>query len=79
MFSFSGTSQRKVQIVPKKEFTIQFNADVNHSLPWSFKPLQQEVNVLPGEKVLAFYEATNNSDEPLIGNHLYSNIEFLLF
>jgi cytochrome c oxidase assembly protein subunit 11 len=68
----TGVNKRQVKIVPKKEFTIQFSADVNHTLPWSFKPLQQEVNVLPGEKVLAFYEATNHGDEPLIGIATYN-------
>jgi len=41
-------------------------------LPWSFTPQQREVRVLPGETALAFYTATNNSSEDIIGVATYS-------
>ena len=41
-------------------------------LPWKFVPQQREVRVLPGETALAFYTATNKSDEDIIGVATYS-------
>lgn len=49
-----------------------FNASVSDVLPWKFVPQQREVRVLPGETALAFYTATNNSDQDIIGVATYS-------
>jgi len=45
---------------------------VNEHLPWQFTPLQTSMRVIPGEPVLAFYLATNNSDEPIVGVATYN-------
>lgn len=60
--------------IPQSErrIKVQFNADSSDNLPWSFSPQQKEVNVLPGETALAFYTATNNSDEDIIGIATYN-------
>jgi len=55
------------QVTKAREITIKFAAHVNDNLPWSFIPTQDRVEVVPGETVLAFYEATNKTDQPLIG------------
>ena len=55
-----------------KRVRVRFNADASDSLPWSFTPQQKEVSVLPGETALAFYTATNNSDEPIVGIATYN-------
>lgn len=49
-----------------------FNASVSDVLPWKFVPQQREVRVLPGETALAFYTATNKSDQDIIGVATYS-------
>lgn len=41
-------------------------------LEWKFTPQQREVRVLPGETALAFYTATNMSNEDIIGVATYS-------
>ena len=41
-------------------------------MPWKFTSQQREVRVLPGETALAFYTATNKSDEDIIGVATYS-------
>ncbi|MEE2746466.1 MAG: cytochrome c oxidase assembly protein [Pseudomonadota bacterium] len=46
---------------------IRFDSNVNSKLPWRFKPVQREIKVRLGEQVLAFYEATNLSNEPVVG------------
>ena len=51
---------------------VTFNTDVSGNLPWSFKPVQKHVTVLAGQTSLAFFEATNHSDEPIIGVATYN-------
>lgn len=51
---------------------VQFNASVSDVLPWKFVPQQREVSVYPGETALAFYKATNNGDQDIIGVATYS-------
>ncbi|KAI9856791.1 MAG: Cytochrome c oxidase assembly protein cox11, mitochondrial [Vezdaea acicularis] len=55
-----------------KRLRVSFNGSVSATLPWSFTPQQREVRVLPGETALAFYTATNNSAEDIIGVATYS-------
>lgn len=50
-----------------KEWTVTFAGQVTDGIPWKFYPLQPSVDVYPGETVLAFYRATNTSDEPILG------------
>lgn len=51
---------------------VTFNSSVSDVLPWKFTPQQREVSVLPGETALAFYTATNTSDQDIIGVATYS-------
>lgn len=55
-----------------RRLRITFNGSVSDVLPWKFTPQQREVRVLPGETALAFYTATNKSDEDIIGVATYS-------
>lgn len=72
---YGGTTQ--VAIAPTGDIRnryvrVQFNADVNPSLPWRFVPLQKEVTVRAGEVGLAFYQAENLSDKPIRGMAVYN-------
>ncbi|KAK3090343.1 hypothetical protein FSP39_011063 [Pinctada imbricata] len=58
----------------ERELTIQFNADVDSSMRWNFRPQQTEVKVRSGETALAFYTAMNPADKPIIGISTYSVI-----
>jgi len=55
-----------------RRIKVSFSASTSDSLPWSFRPLQREVSVLPGETTLAFYKARNKSDEDIIGIATYN-------
>eukprot|EP01128_Nolandella_sp_AFSM9_P008591 TRINITY_DN5279_c0_g1_i1.p1 TRINITY_DN5279_c0_g1~~TRINITY_DN5279_c0_g1_i1.p1 ORF type:complete len:304 (+),score=76.55 TRINITY_DN5279_c0_g1_i1:142-1053(+) len=55
----------------KKEFTVNFRSQSNTSLPWLFTPMQDSIDLYPGETGLAFFTATNVSDEPIIGVATY--------
>ncbi|KAL8438457.1 hypothetical protein Efla_002207 [Eimeria flavescens] len=49
--------------------TIDFASHCN--LPWTFRPLQRQIKVSPGESALAFYRAKNLTSKPIIGMSLY--------
>ena len=50
-----------------KIMTIRFDANVAPGLPWTFAPEQTTTKVKIGENTLAFYRATNTSDQPVRG------------
>lgn len=73
---FGGTPRvgAEVKAVPEsdKTITVYFDANVNASLPWKFRPVQRQVRVKGGETVLAFYRATNDSQGPLTGTATFN-------
>ncbi|MDO5604943.1 MAG: cytochrome c oxidase assembly protein [Paracoccus sp. (in: a-proteobacteria)] len=52
--------------------TIRFDANTDANLPWTFRPMQREMTVRIGENAMAFYEAVNNSDQPVTGRASYN-------
>lgn len=65
-------SARLQPVTSSRRLRITFNGSVSDVMPWKFTPQQREVRVLPGETALAFYTATNKSDEDIIGVATYS-------
>lgn len=55
-----------------KRIRVTFNADHSDALPWSFKPSQEEIYVLPGETALAFYKAHNKGNKDITGIATYN-------
>ncbi len=51
---------------------VQFNADINPDLPWTFAPDQVEVSLKLGDEQVAFYHAANKSSRPVTGMALYN-------
>jgi len=74
------TKTKKGQLVLDKEgkpkefrqIKVHLNSIVGDNLQWSFKPMQTPVYAIPNEPVLVFYEATNQSDTPVIGVATYN-------
>ncbi|KAK6504762.1 Cytochrome c oxidase assembly protein cox11, mitochondrial [Arthrobotrys musiformis] len=68
------TADKLVPVDPllHRRLRITFNGSVSDALQWKFTPQQREVRVLPGETALAFYTATNKSDEDIVGVATYS-------
>ncbi len=63
---YAGTPQRAAKALGKiypQTVVVRFDANVAPGLPWSFEPEQPEVEVHVGETKLAFFRATNKSDE----------------
>jgi cytochrome c oxidase assembly protein subunit 11 len=64
----TGPSDR----VLDRTIKVRFNADIASDLPWTFRPSQRDITVRIGERALAFYTATNNSDRPVTGQATYN-------
>lgn len=70
--SDSDPTSRVTPVTDARRLRITFNGSVSDIMPWKFIPQQREVRVLPGETALAFYTATNKSDDDIIGVATYS-------
>ena len=63
-FASTKTANRKI--------TVQFVANVHRDLRWKFTPLQHETTIKVGQNALAFYQAENLTDKPIIGMATYN-------
>jgi len=70
--SAEDPTARLQPVTSSRRLRVTFNGSVSDVLPWKFTPQQREVRVLPGETALAFYTATNKSDDDIIGVATYS-------
>lgn len=70
--SGSSLADKLIPQTHAQRLRITFAGATSDVLPWKFSPQQREVRVLPGETALAFYTATNVSDEDVIGVATYS-------
>jgi cytochrome c oxidase assembly protein subunit 11 len=52
--------------------TIRFDGNVDHTLPWTFAPVQQTMDVKIGDTALAFFKASNNSASPVTGRAIFN-------
>ncbi len=72
---FGGTTQRAEapsETMLERTITVRFDANVAPGFGWKFEPLQRTVEARIGENLLAFYRATNTSDQPLTGTASYN-------
>lgn len=60
------------QVILDEMITIRFDANTDPNLPWTFRPLQTEMEVPIGATAMAFYEAVNNSDHAITGRASYN-------
>lgn len=51
---------------------VRFDASLDRDMPWTFKPVEREMEVRIGESALAFYEAHNPTDHPIAGQAAYN-------
>ena len=63
-------TERKFLSVENSDKIITSRTDTD--LPWDFKPCQDQIITYPGETALAFYEATNKTDYPIVGVSTYN-------
>ena len=67
-----GSRPRPRAAAAAVQVRVAFNADVDPKLAWSFHPVQREISLPPGEERLAFYEAVNRSDRPIVGRAVFN-------
>jgi cytochrome c oxidase assembly protein subunit 11 len=72
---YGGTTQRADAApgqVFDREITVQFDANVNNGLAWRFEPVQRAMTVKVGEQHMAYYRATNITNEPVTGQAVFN-------
>lgn len=72
---FSGitdVAEAGSDVVLDQTIVIRFESAVERGMPWDFKPVQREMTVRIGETALAFYEATNPTDQVIAGTASYN-------
>ena len=72
---FGGTTQRAAAApgaVTDAVVTVRFDAATEPELGWEFRPLEQAVQVHPGEQREVFFRATNRSSETVTGSATYN-------
>ncbi|MCI4660521.1 MAG: cytochrome c oxidase assembly protein [Neomegalonema sp.] len=72
---WGGTTQQAdsaPEQMSERTVIVRFDANVNRALPWKFEPVQRQMTVHIGETGLAFYRATNNSDQPITGTAAFN-------
>ena len=62
----------KLYIDENRMVTVEFDTNINGSLPWSFSSEQHELKVHPGKITDAMFVVENQSDETIIGQAIPS-------
>jgi len=72
---FGGTTQRAASVpgrVSDAIVTVRFDATTSADLGWEFRPLEDSVQVHPGEQREVFFRAVNRSSETVTGSAIYN-------
>ncbi len=72
---YAGTTQRATKDDAKistRTVTVRFSTDVAPGLPWHFTPAQRQVTLHLGQDTLAFFDATNLSDQDYVGHATFN-------
>ena len=74
---FGGTTQkvdefRAYGVKGTRNLSIEFDANTNPDLPWSFVPKQRKAAITTGHTNLIFYEVENLSKKDIIGVAIYN-------
>ncbi len=66
VFKADELTPENTQIDAARLVSVEFDANIRR-LPWTFKPLQSNVSVHPGEVTQVVYEVRNTLDRPVTG------------
>ena len=72
----TNTANQGSDVILDQTVKIRFDGSKSRGFPWTFKPLQTEMEVRLGETGLAFYEAHNPTDHPVAGQASYNVAPF---
>jgi cytochrome c oxidase assembly protein subunit 11 len=76
---FGGTTQvaeAGADRVLDRTVTIRFDASLARGMPWTFRPVQDAMQVRIGETAIAWYEAANPTDRTIAGSATYNVAPF---
>lgn len=59
-------------VILDQTITVRFDGSLERDMPWTFTPMQREMELRIGETGLAFYEAHNPTDQPIAGQASYN-------
>lgn len=62
----------KLSVDENRMVTVEFDTNINGSLPWSFRSEQHELRVHPGEITDAMFVVENHSDKTVVGQAIPS-------
>ncbi|MFN3663997.1 cytochrome c oxidase assembly protein [Yoonia sp.] len=72
---FGGTTNVAVgdsDVILDQTIKVRFDGSLARDMPWTFTPVQREVELRIGETALVFYEAHNPLDVPVAGQAAYN-------
>ena len=69
-------SEQASEEVLDRTITVRFDASLERDMPWTFRPLEFEIETKIGENRIAFYEAHNPTDAPITGAASYNVYPF---
>lgn len=64
----ASSSVDAMQVDASRLITVQFIANTNSKLPWTFASELTQLKVHPGKLTETFFNATNTSDRDIVGN-----------
>jgi cytochrome c oxidase assembly protein subunit 11 len=62
----------QLAVVAGRTIKVRFDSNIAPGLPWRFRQKQNEVTIPIGEKRLAYYTATNTSNQPITGRAVFN-------
>lgn len=68
----TGVSDVAPDDVLEQTIKIRFDGSLHSGMPWTFKPVEHEMELRIGETGLAFYEAYNPTNRPVAGSASYN-------
>lgn len=72
---FGGTTQvadTASDVIIDRMITVRFDGNVNHALPWKFRPEQRSVTLKMGETAQLAYLATNTGGTATVGTSTFN-------
>lgn len=64
----ASSSVETMQVDESRLITVQFIANTNSKLPWTFSSEETQLKVHPGKLTETFFNATNASERDIVGN-----------
>jgi len=68
----TNVAEAASDVVLDQTITVRFDGSLERDMPWTFTPMQREMEIRIGETGLAFYEAHNPTDQPIAGQASYN-------